>query len=32
MDEYAAELEAALGPLTPEELEEAMREWPDYEG
>jgi hypothetical protein len=32
MDEYAAELEAALGPLTPEELEEARREWPDYEG
>jgi hypothetical protein len=31
MDEYAAELEAALGPLSPEELEEAMREWPDYE-
>jgi hypothetical protein len=31
MDEYAAELEAALGPLSPEELQEAMREWPDYE-
>jgi hypothetical protein len=31
MDEYAAELKAALGPLNPEELEEAMREWPDYE-
>ena len=31
MDEYAAELEAVLGPLSPEELEEAMREWPDYE-
>jgi hypothetical protein len=31
MDEYSAELEAALGPLSPEELEEAMREWPDYE-
>lgn len=31
MDQYAAELEAALGPLSPEELEEAMREWPDYE-
>ena len=32
MDQYAAELEAANGPVTPEELEEAMREWPDYEG
>jgi hypothetical protein len=31
MDEYATELEAALGPVSPEELEEAMREWPDYE-
>jgi hypothetical protein len=31
MDEYAAELEAALGPVSPEELEGAMREWPDYE-
>lgn len=31
MDEYAAELEAANGPISPEELEEAMREWPDYE-
>jgi hypothetical protein len=31
MDEYAAELAAALGPLSPEELEEAMREWPDYQ-
>lgn len=31
MDEYAAELEAVLGPVSPEELEEAMREWPDYE-
>jgi hypothetical protein len=32
MDQYAAELDAANGPVTPEELEEAMREWPDYEG
>jgi len=32
MDQYAAELEAANGPVTAEELEEAMREWPDYEG
>jgi len=32
MDEFAAELEAANGPLTPEELEEARREWPDYQG
>jgi hypothetical protein len=32
MDQYAAELEAALGSLAPEELEEAMQEWPDYEG
>ncbi len=32
MDDYAAELESALGSLTPEELEEAIREWPDYEG
>jgi hypothetical protein len=31
MDEYAAELEAANGPVGPEELKEAMREWPDYE-
>lgn len=31
MDEYAAELRAALGPVTAKELEEAMREWPDYE-
>jgi hypothetical protein len=31
MDEFAAELEAANGPLTPEELEEARREWPDYQ-
>lgn len=31
MDEYAAELEAAHGPLSPEELEAAMREWPDSE-
>jgi len=31
MDEYAAELEAANGPVSPEELREAMREWPDYE-
>jgi hypothetical protein len=31
MDEYAAELEAINGPVSPEELEEAMREWPDYE-
>jgi hypothetical protein len=31
MDEYAAELAAANGPVSPEELEEAMREWPDYE-
>jgi hypothetical protein len=31
MDEYAAELEAANGPLTPEELRAAMREWPHYE-
>jgi hypothetical protein len=32
MDQYAAELDAANGPVTPEELEEALREWPDYEG
>lgn len=31
MDEFAAELAAANGPVTPEELEEALREWPDYE-
>jgi len=31
MDEFAAELAAANGPISPEELEEAMREWPDYE-
>ena len=31
MDEFAAELEAANGPLTPEEIEEARREWPDYQ-
>lgn len=31
MDVYAAELEAALGPVSAQELEEAMREWPDYE-
>lgn len=31
MDEYAAELEAANGPVSPQELREAMREWPDYE-
>ncbi len=31
MDEFAAELEAANGPLTPEELEDARREWPDYQ-
>ena len=31
MDEYAAELEVANGPVSPQELREAMREWPDYE-
>lgn len=31
MDEFSAELAAANGPVSPEELEEAMREWPDYE-
>jgi hypothetical protein len=31
MDEYAAELEAVNGPVSPEELREAMREWPDFE-
>ena len=31
MDEFAAELAAANGPVSPEELEEALREWPDYE-
>lgn len=31
MAEFAAELAAANGPVTPEELEEALREWPDYE-
>lgn len=31
MDQYAAELEAANGPVSPEELREAMREWPGYE-
>lgn len=31
MDEFAAELAAANGPVTAQELEEALREWPDYE-
>jgi hypothetical protein len=31
MDEFAAELAAANGPVSPGELEEALREWPDYE-
>lgn len=31
MDEYANEMDAKNGPVPPELLEEALREWPDYE-
>ena len=31
MDELSAELEALYGPVPEELLEEARREWPDFE-
>jgi Arc/MetJ-type ribon-helix-helix transcriptional regulator len=31
LDELAAELEAEYGPIDEELVEQAMREWPDYE-
>lgn len=31
MDEYGREMEAKNGPVPPELLQEALREWPDYE-
>ena len=30
--ELLDELEAEFGPVPPEQLEQAAREWPDYEG
>jgi Arc/MetJ-type ribon-helix-helix transcriptional regulator len=32
LDDLAAELEAEYGPVDPKLVEQAMREWPDYEG
>jgi Arc/MetJ-type ribon-helix-helix transcriptional regulator len=31
LDDLAAELEAAYGPVDEKLVEQAMREWPDYE-
>jgi Arc/MetJ-type ribon-helix-helix transcriptional regulator len=32
LDDLSAELEAEYGPIDEEDVREAMKEWPDYEG